>query len=185
MDKSAAPTTKPYLSIKNIERFMPIDSTTLHHEIYFRCSGDVLEGISRHGDDVGLFARRENTKIIELQQFGCNACASLQRARRSETCRHHRLKFENAFAERKHAAVRSEGYFRFALCNSALRFFDCRNVASEFPDRMLGKPSRYEKRFVLSGHLQCGHEKRSGFLRHCDSVIVDEVTVLEAACAAT
>jgi hypothetical protein len=57
-------------------------------------------GVSRHRDDVGPPARRNRTEIAALQQFRRDARASLQRARGSETRRHHRLKLENAFAER-------------------------------------------------------------------------------------
>jgi len=60
---------------------MPVDPAALHDEVHLRRSGNILQRISRHRDDVGLPARRNCTEIISLQQFRRDACARLQRAR--------------------------------------------------------------------------------------------------------
>jgi len=59
---------------------MPVDPAALHDEVHLRRACNILQGDSRHGDDIGLPARRNCTEIIALQQFRRDACG-LQRAR--------------------------------------------------------------------------------------------------------
>ena len=129
------------LLLEYIQGSMPVDPAALHDKVHLRRRGNILQGVSWHRDDVGQPARCNRAEIIALQQFCCGARPSLQSAAGRDTSRHHRLKLENAFVEREHAAIRPKGYFRFASCDALLCVFDRRYVATEFPDRVLGKPT--------------------------------------------
>jgi hypothetical protein len=80
-----------------------------HHEIHLVGSADIGDGIAGHGDYVGEFAGGEHTEITAAEQFCGNACARFQGAHGTQARLDHCLEFQDAMAERKHAAIRAIG----------------------------------------------------------------------------
>jgi hypothetical protein len=77
-----------------------VHDSVLHHEIDFRGSSNVCDGIAGHGDDIGEIAGREHAQIITGQKFSGHTCRSFQSSSRSQPRFDHGLEFENAMVER-------------------------------------------------------------------------------------
>ena len=86
-----------------------IYDSVLHHEIHLGGSADIGDRIAGHGDYVGEFAGGQHTEITAAEQFCGNARARFQGAHGTQACLDHCLEFQDAMAERKHAAIRAIG----------------------------------------------------------------------------
>jgi hypothetical protein len=107
--------------------------------------------------------------------------ARLQGPDRVETGGDHCLELTDAVAEGEHAAVGPELDVRVARAHQPLEVDDQLVVAAELPDGLAGQGAASQLTEVFLGHRHGRHDVRTGAGGHVDTLVVDQVRVLEAA----
>ena len=97
----------------------------------------------------------------------------------------HCLEFQDAVAERKHAAISAVGDLYMASGQQPLGRKDPLVVAPKLPHRLARQGAGLQFVQVLLGHLHRRNDIGSGPLRHLDPLGVDQIGMFEAARASS
>src|SRR5277367_6637089 len=100
----------PHYLRELLRELLAIDNAVFHHEGYFLQGGDVVEGISRDGDDVGEVAGLQRSDLVgPLQELRAVDGAGLDGGQRRHAKFHHQHEFAALGAMRERADVGAHG----------------------------------------------------------------------------